>query len=187
LTAIAVSGIAIDRKRSVSRTKLSVSTKAMTSGSQLALTAIESRASAGAPPTNTRSALCAEGGRHVVLAQAIDRRRPPGAARLDGERHGRDGDLRAALHRQRASGEVAVAGQLGAQAGHALLRARVPGEPSTTMVTGSVAPLGKSRSSASSPCLATVLSGSDDVPAAPSCRPSTGEASASSSTSWRSS
>ena len=42
----------------------------------------------------------------------------------------------------------------------ALLNGRVLGEPSTTMFTGSVAPLGKSRCSASSPCLATVSSGS---------------------------
>ena len=48
------------------------------------------------------------------------------------------------------------------------------------MLTGSVAPLGKSRSSASRPCLATVPSGSDDVPPSPMRRPSTGEASASS-------
>ena len=54
------------------------------------------------------------------------------------------------------------------------------GEPSKTTVTGSVAPLGKSRSSASSPCLATLLFGSDDVPAAPNCNPRTGKASANS-------
>ena len=52
--------------------------------------------------------------------------------------------------------------------------------PSTTMLTGSVAPLGKSRCSASRPCLAAVSSGSDVVPASPMRRPSTGEARASS-------
>ena len=51
LTAIAVSGIAIDRNASVSRMKDSVSTNPITSGSQRALTANASRASAGEPPT----------------------------------------------------------------------------------------------------------------------------------------
>jgi hypothetical protein len=54
---MAVSGMAIDRNASVSRTKLSVSTNAMTIGSQPASTANESRASAGVPPTRTRSAV----------------------------------------------------------------------------------------------------------------------------------
>ena len=46
-----------------------------------------------------------------------------------------------------AGGEVAVGGELGAQAGQALLRCRDRSRaPSTTMLTGSVAPLGKSRS-----------------------------------------
>ena len=53
-------------------------------------------------------------------------------------------------------------------------------EPSTTMVTGSVAPLGKSRCSASRPCLAVVPFGSAVVPPSPMRRSSTGEASASS-------
>jgi hypothetical protein len=56
LTAIAVSGIAIDRKASSSSTKLSASTNAITIGSQRLLTAKLSRASAGAPPTRTRGA-----------------------------------------------------------------------------------------------------------------------------------
>ena len=56
LTAIAVSGIAIDRNASVSKTAHIVRTNAITIGSHISLTAKESRASAGAPPTKTRSA-----------------------------------------------------------------------------------------------------------------------------------
>ena len=69
----------------------------------------------------------AERGGHVVVAQAVDGRGPPRAARLDGERHGCHADLGARFDRQRTGGEVPIAGELGAQAHQSLLRGRVVG------------------------------------------------------------
>jgi len=64
-----------------------------------------------------------ERGRHVVVAQAVDGRRSPLAAGLDGQRHGGDGDPRSALEAQGAGGEVTIGGEPGAQPGQALLDA----------------------------------------------------------------
>src|SRR3954470_20727970 len=84
---MAVSGIAIERKANVSRTRVSASTKAITIGSQPASTAKESRASAGVPPTYTPIGSRAERARDVVVAQPVDGRGCPPAAGFDRQQH----------------------------------------------------------------------------------------------------